>query len=144
MRILRNEHGDRCRDLEPDPDICPDCGQLYEVCACPEPLDEKQLTLDKTESASQWFDELEAKQDLSGVVHTNGKVLNSEGVVAEGGMSRNDSRKLKAPTTQNSLCSGETAGEDVCVPASPAPLLLRYPVWDMTFSQYGERNGWGI
>ncbi len=46
----------------------------------------------------------------------------------------------------DNLCSGETAGgEDVCVPASsPAPLLLRYPVWDMTFSQYGERNGWEV
>ena len=24
------------------------------------------------------------------------------------------------------------------------PLLLRYPVWDMTFSEYGDRNGWEL
>ena len=46
---------------------------------------------------------------------------------------------------EEDLGEGETAGEDVVCAASPAPsLLLRYPVWDMTFSEYGERNGWEV
>jgi hypothetical protein len=41
------------------------------------------------------------RENLSGVVHTNGKERNNQGVVGEGGMSQTDSPKLKVPTAQN-------------------------------------------
>ena len=66
-----------------------------------------ELSLDKTESATQWFDELEAKRD------------------------------------KEDLQGGQAGGSDLCVHIhadSPAPLLLRYPVWEKSFHEYG----WGI
>ncbi len=44
------------------------------------------------------------------------------------------------------VCSGDNPGEDVRVsPASPGqPLMLTYPVWELTFSEYGEKMGWEV
>jgi hypothetical protein len=36
-------------------------------------------------------------------------------------------------------------GDSVCFPAlSPVPLQLDYPVWRMSFSEYGEHMGWEV
>ena len=55
---LLNEHGDRVRDLDPDPDQCRDCHHPLDDCVCePEPL-----SLDKTEATCDWFDTLDQRQ----------------------------------------------------------------------------------
>lgn len=51
--------------------------------------------------------------------------------------------ELEAKRDKEDLQGGNAGGSDLCVhvPAdSPAPLLLRYPVWEQSFHEYG----WGI
>lgn len=51
------------------------------------------------------------RENLSGVVHTNGKVDNRTCVVEEGGMSQTDSTEVKPPTAQN-ICTANPIQSD--------------------------------